>query len=127
MPSCRASYTRSLGGGGTLFLQLQAGNASVAGWVERPGRGGALEGFLGAETELQPRERGQTELAHFVASQVGEAFGALPPAARLRVEAPEIPGDDYKLTVTTPFSTPEQAPLVANVLVALDKAAQTPR
>ncbi len=119
-------YTLGLGGGGTLFLQLQPGNTSVAGWVHRPGRGGALEGFLGAEAELQPREPGQTELAHFVASQVRESFGSLPPGARVRVEAPEIPGDSYKLTVTTPFTTPEQARLVANVLVALDEAAQPP-
>jgi len=97
-----------------------------AGWVERPGRGGALEGFLGAEAELHPREPGQTELAHFVASQVREIFGGLPPAARLRVEAPEIPADDYRLTVSTPFSTPEQASIVARVLVTLDEAAQRP-
>jgi hypothetical protein len=119
-------YTRDVPGGGTLFVQFQLASSGLAAWLDRPGPGGALERFPCTEVQLQPGEQGRTELGHFVAGQVYQLLGALPPQARLSVKTPEIPGDTYKLRLTTPFTAPQQAQLVAQALLVLDQAAQRP-
>lgn len=118
-------YTRNLSGA-TLFLQFQAASSGLAAWVDRPGPGGALERFLRTEVVLQPGQPGRSELGQFVVNQVYQLLAALPPQARLSVRTPEIPGDSYKLRLTTPFDAPQQAQLVAQTLLVLDQAAQRP-
>jgi hypothetical protein len=118
------TYMRSFPGGQDLFVSLSVRDATVRGWVDRPCPGGVLERFLRAEIALQPGEAGRSEMAAWLANGLREGLGALPPAARLTVRAPEIPGDSYKASLTTPFSSPEHASNVARVLLMLDAAVQ---
>ncbi len=46
--------------------------------------------------------------------------------ARLTIKAPEIPGDSYRASLTTPFASPDQAATVARVMLMLDAALQSP-
>ena len=82
--------------------------------------------YIGAEAELEPGEKGRSDLARFVAGEIREIMGALPRQARLTVKAPEMPGDSYKLSLETPFSAPYIAEIVARVLLMVDEAAQRP-
>jgi hypothetical protein len=109
-----------------MYVSLELRDGRVSGWVERPWPGGALEQFMGEGAELRPGEQGRSELARFVAGVVREGLCALPHAARLTVKAPEMPGDEYKLRLSTPLSSPDHAAVVARVLLALDEAAQRP-
>jgi hypothetical protein len=108
----------------SLYVTVQVSEGTIRGWVDRPAPGGVLERFLGADAELSPGESGRSELARFVAGQVAELLVRLPRGARLSVEAPDIPGDSYKLNLSTPFTSPDQAAILARVLVTLDEAAQ---
>jgi hypothetical protein len=120
-------YRRELDGlSATLYVNVAIRDASVRGWLERPCPGGALEQYIGAEVELSPGGGGRSDLAHFVAGAVGELLATLPRKARLTVEAPEIPGDSYKMSLSTPFTVADQAASVARVLLALDEAARRP-
>jgi predicted secreted protein len=49
-------------------------------------------------------------------------MGTLPRSARLSFKAPEIADDSNKMRLTTPFTAPDQAALVARVLLTLDEA-----
>ena len=109
-----------------LFVSVDVRAATVSGWVEAASPGGSLEQFLGKEAELRPGGEERSELAHFVARHAREVLGQLPAAARLTIKAPEIPGDKYRMRVETPFSTPDQASLVARLLLLLDETARNP-
>ena len=114
---------RSFGGvGDSLFVSVDVRSASLRGWLDRRCPGGVLERFLRSEMALQPGDTGQSEIEAWVAGVVRETLGALPRGACLRLKAPEIPGDSYKASLTTPFGAPEQAALVARALLTLDEA-----
>ena len=110
----------------SLYVTIQVSEGTIRGWVERPSPGGIFERYLAAEAELGPGEPGSSELAHFVAGRVGELLARLPRGARLKVDAPDIPGDTYKLSLATPFTSPDQAATVARVLMTLDELARAP-
>ncbi len=118
------TYTREADKG--LFVKLEVAHAGVHGWIDRPCPGGALEQHFGVEDVLGPGDDGRSPLAWWVADAVRALLRALPPDAKLRVKAPEIPGDGYEAHLETPMSTPEHAAIVARVLIALDEAAQKP-
>ncbi len=120
------TYMRSLPGGNDLFVSLQLSKGTVWGWIETPCPGGVLEQFLGGEASLHPGDAGRSEMAKVVAAMAGEAMGALPHGALLTVNAPEIPGDKYKSSLTTPFTSPDQAATVARALLMLDERARMP-
>jgi hypothetical protein len=121
------TYMREVGGfGKTLFIKLEVREASLRGWLDRPCPGGFPERHLRATEDLNPGESGRSELARWVAGSVREALGALPGKAHLRFTAPEIPGDSYKASLTTPLTAPDQPAIVARVLLMLDEAAQRP-
>jgi hypothetical protein len=109
-----------------LYLKLHVRDATVRGWTKQACQGGAFERFLNAEAELEPGEKGRSDLAQFVAAEVREVMASLPRAARLTVKAPEIPGDTYEADLTTPFTSPDQAATVARVLLMLDEVARRP-
>ncbi len=118
------TYMHSFPDGKDLYLSLSVREGSIRGWVDRPCPGGALEQFFRAEAELAPGGAARSEMAAWMGRSVGAILATLPHAARLSVEAPDIPGDNYKASLTTPFSSPEQAATVARVLLSLDAAAQ---
>ncbi len=120
------TYMRTLDGGQMLFVSLSVRESSLRGWFDRPCPGGALEQFLGGRGDVSPGHGGSSPLERLVAANVQEALSALPRSASLTVQAPEIPGDSYKASLTTPFSTPDQAASVARVLLTLDAFAQRP-
>ena len=120
-------YTGSFdGSSGTLYLSVDIREGSIRGWTERAAPGCILEPFAGQSAELSPGARGHSPLAQLISGAIGELFAALPRGASLRVKAPEIPGDNYELTLSTPLTAPEQAPLVVRVLRALDEAVRHP-
>ncbi|HEY1694527.1 MAG TPA: hypothetical protein VGG39_20295 [Polyangiaceae bacterium] len=116
------TYMRHMG----FYVSVDVPRASLWGRAEGSCAGGSLEPFLGTEAELQPGEQGRSDLARFVAGEVREILGALPRAARLTVKAPEMPGDKHLIELTTPFTSPDQAALVARVLLALEEASSRP-
>jgi hypothetical protein len=119
------AYMRHLSGvAQSLYLAIEVRDGTIRGWFERPFPGGVLERYLRTEVTLQPGEQGRSELAAWLAGSLREILGALPRGARLTVKAPEIPGDSVKASLTTPFTSPDQASTVVRVLLALEQAAQ---
>ena len=118
-------YIREMGGmSETLYVRLHVQGESVSASLDRTRPGGLLDRFYRARTQLSPGATDGSPLAGFVASQVGELLGQLPPQAQLFVKAPDIPGDGYELRVTSPLQTPHQAAAAASVVLALDALAQ---
>jgi hypothetical protein len=118
-------YWRQLAGlSETLYLSLDVKEAAITGRLERPCPGGAIEQFVGESAEARPGHEGRSELAHFVARAARESLSGLPEDAVLSVKAPDIPGDKYRLLLTTPFVAPGHAAAVVRVLLALDEAAR---
>ena len=107
-----------------FFVKLHLNDGEVRGWVEKPCPGGILEMFIGKEGDLSPGSQPRTDVGKALAAGgVGEVLGQLPHKARVRVKAPEIPGDDYSTNVTSPLSAGAHAAAVARVLFAIDAAA----
>jgi len=111
------------GYGQTMYLRLNVPGQAVTGSLDRPCRGGMLEAFLGQSARLRPGSAGATQLEQFVASQVGHALASLPPDASLDVQAPQLPGDPYRASITSSFASADVPAAVARVLLQLDKAA----
>jgi hypothetical protein len=118
-------FIREMGGlRETLYVRLHAGNESVSASLDRTRPGGMLDRFLGARAELAPGQPGGSPLAAFVASQMGELLGQLPPGSLLSIKAPDIPGDGYELRVTSPLQHPQHAASAARLVLALDQVVQ---
>jgi len=118
-------YLRELGGvSETLYVRLHVPSESVSASLERTRPGGLFDRFYRARAQLSPGATDGSPLAGFVASQVGELLGQLPPQAQLFVKAPDIPGDGYEVRVTSPLQTPQQAAAATRVVLAVDALAQ---
>jgi hypothetical protein len=108
----------------TIYVSLRVKEGEVDGRLEHACPGGTFEGFLQQKAALGPGDVGGSPLERVLAGSVREILGQLPRGARLTLEAPEIPGDEYKAYVSTPLSHPSQPALVARVLFAIDQLAQ---
>lgn len=110
----------------TLYVKLEPASRSLRAWLKRIAQGGAVEAFLGASATVGPGDGATSGLRGLVAGAVRETFATLPRAARLTVKAPQIPGDEYNLDLTTPFHLPDQAAASVRTILALDRALQQP-
>ena len=110
-------YTR-----GSLYVSFELAAGGVRAWLETSNAGGVLDGFCGQCATLHPGRGGGSELARHVAALAQPALGSLHARAHLEVTAPEIPGAEYKLALSSPLSAPEHAVAVAQVMVALEAA-----
>jgi hypothetical protein len=109
-----------------IWVTFDPLKGTLEGRVERPCPGGWLETFLGKSAELRPGESPPSEMAMVVVRLVGEMLARLPPAARLKVEAPKVPGAGFKARVETPLRHPAVADTVVRLLMNLDEAADRP-
>nr|HEX4316878.1 hypothetical protein [Kofleriaceae bacterium] len=112
--------------GDSLYVTFDVASGGVHAWFERAAPGGLLDGAPNQSFELRAGHAGHSEIAQRVLAIVQAELAALPKQARLQVTTPEIPGAMYKLRLTTPLASADQAVVAARAMLALDSALRRP-